>query len=318
MRADPFTFQADDGAEVFVHRWLPDDGKPRRGVLHIVHGMAEHGGRYARFAEVLTEAGWVVYAGDVRGHGRTARTNDDVGSFAREGGFQRVVRDQEQLLRHERAENPGLPLVIFGHSMGSFIAQRALMERSVDVKAAVLSGSSGKPTPLAAVARTVAQIERKRLGPSAPSPLLKQMVFGTFNAAFRPNRTPFDWLTTDTAVVDGYAADERCGFTPSAGMWLDVMNGTAEISRPDMQSRLPPELPVYLFAGSEDPLSDRAKGVLQLARALRTAGVRHVELRIYPGGRHEMLNEANHADVMRDIVHWLDAKVPAPQAATAS
>ncbi|WP_245678383.1 alpha/beta fold hydrolase [Chondromyces crocatus] len=296
-----------------MRRWVPDEGIARRGVVHIVHGMAEHGGRYARFAEALTAAGWVVYAGDVRGHGRTARTDDELGIFAPEGGFHRVVRDQEQLLRHEQEENPGLPLVIFGHSMGSFIAQRALMERSIDVRGAVLSGSSGKPSPLALVAQTIAKLEHKRLGSRGRSPLLLKMIFGTFNAAFKPNRTGFDWLTTVAAEVDTYAADNRCGFTPTASLWLDVMGGTDEITRPEMQARLPAELPMYLFAGSEDPLSDGAKGVLQLARSLRKAGLRHVELRIYPGGRHEMLNEANHPEVTREILAWLDAKVPASQ-----
>ncbi|HSN98972.1 MAG TPA: alpha/beta hydrolase [Candidatus Nanopelagicales bacterium] len=309
MRSDTFTFEADDGAGLFVYRWLPDEGAPRLGVVHIVHGMAEHAGRYARLAESLTAAGWAVYAGDLRGHGKTARSTGDLGFFAADGGFLRVVRDQEQLIQLEKRESPDLPLVILGHSMGSYLAQRLLMQRGRDVQGAVLSGTSGKPNAIAAAGRTLARVEKKRLGPRGRSALLMRLSFGAFNDAFKPTRTAYDWLSRDPAEVDRYAADRRCGFPVTASLWVDLLDAMAEISKPEMHARIPKDLPVYIFAGSEDPVGERSKSVLQLASALRAAGLRRVEHRIYPGGRHEMLNETNRDEVVRDLLAWLTAAV---------
>lgn len=309
MRADTFTFEADDGAGLFVYRWLPDEGIHRRGVVHVVHGMAEHAGRYARLAEALTAAGWAVYASDLRGHGRTAASTEDLGFFAAEGGFRRVVRDQEQLVLHEKRENPALPLVIFGHSMGSYITQAVLMERARDVQGAVLSGTSGKPNALAAAGRTLARVERRRLGPRGRSALLMKLSFGAFNDAFKPTRTPFDWLSRDAAEVDRYAADRRCGFPVTASLWVDVLDGIAEVAKPEMQARIAKDLPVYIFAGGDDPVGERSKSVLQLIGALKAAGLRRVEHCIYAGGRHEMLNETNREEVTRDLLAWLASAV---------
>lgn len=308
MRAEPFEFEAEDGRKLFVHRWLPGEAVPLRGVLHVAHGMAEHAGRYARVAEALTAVGWVVYANDHRGHGKTARWSSELGYL--DGGLRRCVRDIEQLIDLEKQERPGLPVVLFGHSMGSTLVQTYLIDRGGTLDAAVLSATSGKPGGLATAGRAIARLERRRLGERSRSELLTEMTFGGFNRAFRPNRTAYDWLSRDEAEVDRYIADPLCGFSCTTSLWVDLLDTLAENARPELQARVPKDLPIYLFAGTRDRVGGDTKSVKQLLGAYRAAGLRRVTPRFYEGGRHEMLNETNREEVVRELIAWLDAEVP--------
>lgn len=303
MRADTFSFESDDGHRLHVYRFLPE-GAPR-GVVHISHGMAEHAGRYARLAEALTQRGYAVYANDHRGHGRTATGPTELGFFAASGGFDRVVRDLARLIAHEKQEHPGLPVTLLGHSMGSFLAQEYALQHGSELRALVLSGSSGKPTPLAQLGRGIARLERWRLGERGRSALLSALSFDAFNKRFGPTRTAFDWLSRDPAEVDKYIADPLCGFRVTTTLWVDVLDGAARIADPQRQARLPRELPVYLFGGSRDPVGGEA-GINQLLADYRAAGLRRVTCRLYPDARHEVLNESNRSEVVQDLLRWLD------------
>jgi alpha-beta hydrolase superfamily lysophospholipase len=307
MRSETFTFRADDGKELFVYRFLPDAGARAKGVIHVAHGMAEHAGRYARLAAGLVGAGYAVYANDHRGHGKTAGPGE-LGWFGVDG-FRRCVRDLTQLIALEKADNPGLPVVLFGHSMGSYMTQALITEAGAELRGAVLSGTGGKPSLIASAGRLVARAERLRLGARRPSAVLQALSFGEFNKAFRPNRTAFDWLSRDPAEVDAYIADPLCGFAVSTQLWIDVLDGLAAIARPEQQARVPRELGIYAFAGAEDPVGERTKSVEGLLGAYRRAGVKDVEHRFYAGARHETLNETNRSVVTRDLIAWLDARV---------
>jgi alpha-beta hydrolase superfamily lysophospholipase len=307
MQADTFRFATEDSTNLFVYRWLPDKGVKKKAIVHLTHGMAEHAGRYARLAEALTGAGYAVYADDHRGHGQTAPPNE-LGWMGK-GGFRQSVHDIAQLLVMEKAEQPGLPAVIFGHSMGSFFAQAFLIESGASVRAAVLSGTGGRPSLIASAGRLVARLERARLGPQGKSSLLNALSFGAFNKAFRPNRTAFDWLSRDPAEVDKYVADPFCGFVVSTQLWVDFLDGIAEICRAERQARVPRDVPIYVFCGSEDPVGEKTKSVKQLLEAYGRAGVRDVTHKFYQGARHETLNETNREEVMRDLIAWLDAHV---------
>jgi len=304
MRSSTTRHTASDGKSLVLHRFLPDG--EAKAILHVSHGMSEHAARYARLAEALTGAGYAVYANDHRGHGQTA-TDAELGVFA--GGLQRVVQDLVELMAHEKREHPGLPLVLFGHSMGSYFAQELMITHGAELKAAVLSGSSGKPPLLASVGRYVARLERLRLGPLGKSGLLRSLAFDAFNKQFAPNRTAFDWLSRDTAEVDKYVADPRCGFEVPTSTWVDLLDTLGEIARPERQAQIPKDLPVYIFAGSEDPVSEKTKGLEQLRQAYAAAGLRDVTHRYYPGARHETLNETVRDEVTRELLAWLDARV---------
>jgi alpha-beta hydrolase superfamily lysophospholipase len=309
MRATTFTHTADDGAEIFVYRWEPDDASTVVAVAHIVHGMAEHAGRYARLAETLTAAGFKVYAHDHRGHGKTAR-EEDLGHFGDDDGWTRVVSDVRRLLRREMDENPGKPLVVIGHSMGSFMVQQLMYEVPEWLAAVVLSASNGKPSPLASAGRLVARAERRRLGPRGKSPVLKALSFDAFNKAFAPTRTAHDWLSRDPVEVDRYEADPRCGFECTTSTWIELLDGLADISRPSNQAKIRKDLPVYVIAGAEDPVSERVKGLYQLLRAYGRAGMKDVTHHFYPGARHEIFNETNRDEVTHELLVWLGDKVP--------
>jgi alpha-beta hydrolase superfamily lysophospholipase len=311
MRADTFQHTVDDQRKLFVYRFLPDEGTKKKAMVHIAHGLAEHGRRYARVAEALTSAGYVVYANDHRGHGKTEERPDGLGFFAEAGGFRRVLQDLQQLVAREKSENPGLPAVLFGHSMGSYFTQAFMIEAGRELRGAVLSGTGGKPNLLASAGRLVARLERMRLGPKATSALLTKLSFGEFNKRFRPNRTEFDWLSRDQAEVDAYVADPHCGFGASTQLWIDLLDALAEISRPERQSRIPRDLPVYVFSGSLDPVGLETVSVKQLLGAYQRAGLANVTHKFYENGRHEMLNETNRDEVTRDLVAWLDAHVGA-------
>ncbi len=314
MRIDTFRFKADDKKEIFVYRGQPDEGVEVRGVIHIAHGMAEHAARYARLAKELTAAGFVVYANDHRGHGKTAANEGELGFIASEKSFQRAVDDITELIAFEKGQHPGLPVVLFGHSMGSFISQAFLAESGWSLAGAVLSGSAGKPDILATAGKVIARIERARLGPKGKSKLLDKLSFEDFNKPFKPNRTRLDWLSRDNEEVDKYIADPLCGFICSTQVWVDLLDLLANNAKPSTRARVPKELPIYVFAGSEDPVGAQTKSVTELVRGYRAAGVRDVTVRYYPGGRHEMVNETNRDEVTRDLIAWLDAKIPRPAA----
>lgn len=306
MRADTFTFKADDGKELFVYRWLPDEGTPLRAIVHIAHGMAEHAARYARVAEALNAKGYAVYANDHRGHGKTAKTEAELGFLAPSHGLLRAVRDTEELIAHEKKEHPAIPAVLFGHSMGSYLAQRYIIDRGHTVCGVVLSGTGGKPDLLAKAGVVVAKIERLRLGAHGKSKLLTNLSFGQFNRQFAPTRTGFDWLSRDPGEVDKYIADPLCGFMVSAELWVDLLTFVGDIARPEEQAKVPKDLAIYIFSGSRDPVGGNTKGVSQLISAYGAAGIRDVTHRFYPDGRHEALNDVNRDEVTQDLIAWLD------------
>lgn len=301
------TFIASDHRPIFVYSWQP----PREvtAVMHIVHGLAEHAARYARFAEALTASGFAVYAHDQRGHGRTAARPDEVGFFAERDGWARVVRDVEELLTAEQAAHPGLPLALFGHSMGSYVAQQVIWQNSERLAAAVLSGANGQRNPLTAVGRLIARAERWRQGARNASPLLTELAFGNFNRKFAPARTAFDWLSRDAAEADKYVTDPLCGFECSTQLWVDFLDAIADTLNPKHKARIRRDLPIYVLAGGRDPACANGRGALALAESYRAAGRCNVTAKIYPDARHELLNETNRDEVTRDLLGWLVAAV---------
>jgi alpha-beta hydrolase superfamily lysophospholipase len=312
MQSSSFTLEASGGISLFVYRWLPE--VPPRAVVQIVHGWAEHAGRYARMAEALCRQGYAVYADDHRGHGRTAPTPAELGYFADNDGWNRVLDDLWRVNQKIRADHPQAPIVILGHSLGSFLVQQFISEHGDSLVAAVLSGSNGKPPAIARLGKPVALLERLRRGQHGKSPLLQSLFFGAFNKSFEPARTPFDWLSRDTAEVDKYVADPLCGFDSQVQLFIDILDGLSEIAKPALQARIPKTLPIYIFRGSKDPVGENIE---QLRAAYRAAGLRDVTYKLYPDARHETLNEINRDEVTNDLIAWLNAVVTNGRSANA-
>jgi alpha-beta hydrolase superfamily lysophospholipase len=213
--------------------------------------LAEHGGRYARLAGALNAAGYAVYANDHRGHGRTAANPHDLGFFSATDGWRKCLDDLRSLYRCIVADHPGLPVVLLGHSMGSFLARHYAGEHGDELAGLVLSASDGKPSLLARAGRLIARLERWRLGPRGRSGLIQSLSFGAYNKPFAPARTPADWLSRDSAAVDLYLADPLCGFRPTVQLWIDLLDALGEIAAPSRLALLPKRLPLYVIAGGE-------------------------------------------------------------------
>jgi alpha-beta hydrolase superfamily lysophospholipase len=307
MPATNSTVRSADGVDVFLRCWTPEGSA--KAAVQIAHGLAEHGGRYAQLAHTLTAARYAVYASDHRGHGRSAATAGDLGFFAARDGWSVVIEDLRQVRRRIAGEHPDLPIVLIGHSMGSFMAQHLMSDDGDAYAGVVLSGTGGKPSALAAAGRLIARLERLRLGPRGRSPLLQAFSFGAFNKQFAPARTPFDWLSRDNAEVDKYIADPLCGFPAAVQLWIDLLDALGNVTGAARQARIPKRLPIHVIVGGDDPVGANTKSVRQLLDAYRSAGLERVSHRFYDGARHELFNETNRDEVTRDLITWLDQDV---------
>ena len=300
------TFASDDGTRIYVHSWLP--AAAPRAVLQISHGMSEHAGRYAELARAFVARGWAVYANDHRGHGRSIANGDEPGHMADDDGFARSVADVHSLNGYIAEQHGGAPRVMLGHSMGSFFLQQLLADHPGDAMGFAFSGSNGKPPPIAAAGRVIARAERARLGKRGKSAILKTLSFDDFNKRFKPNRTEFDWISRDPDEVDKYVADPLCGFSCTVQSWIALLDSLPRLTSPEVVRRIPKHKPIYLFAGSDDPVGGRA-GVRSLADTYRGAWLTDVELRLYEGARHETLHETNRQEVIDNLLTWCDRVV---------
>ena len=291
MDEKTFSFAADDGSEIAVYRWSGQ--QPAKAVVQIAHGMGEHAARYKRLAEALTAAGYVVYANDHRGHGVTAGSADRHGDFG-PGGWPGLVSDLGELAAIARRENPGLPLVVLGHSMGSFAVQDYLLDHSRDVDAAVLSGTSA------------IDVIAPGIDPS------QEIDLSAFNAGFQPARTEYDWLSRDPDEVDAYVADAACGFGVNAQGAASMLDALAATSEPTRLAAIRPDLPIYVVSGDADPLAGGGALIELVADRYRQNGVADVMVALYPGARHEVFNETNRDEITADLIAWLD-RVTAPR-----
>jgi alpha-beta hydrolase superfamily lysophospholipase len=314
MQESTFILTAADGVEVYVYRWWPKPGLPKPGspasapkaALQIVHGLAEHAGRYARLAAALTAAGYAVYASDLRGHGRTAKSPEDLGLFAEHDGWRKCMDDLWQLRRHITTELPAAQTILLGHSMGATLARQFMEEHGDAVAGVVLSGCSGQPTSLAAAGRLIARLERIRLGRRGRSSLIQSLSIDAFNKRFEPARTQCDWLSRDPAEVDKYVNDPLCGFASRVQLWIDLLDAWVEIAKSASAALVRKDLPVHVISGSHDPVSAGGKALEPMLAGYRAAGLQNLSRKSYPEARHELLNETNRDEVVRDLLQWLE------------
>lgn len=297
---------AKDLHQIFVHCWTV--GNPKK-ILLIAHGMAEHGARYASFASFLNKQNVSVYAIDHRGHGKSATNEQAVGHFTTnpsENGWEKVIEDLQEVIKHLQNLHSGVPLILLGHSMGSFISLGYTIRYGKILNGLILSGSNSSPSFLYKAAQTIAKLESLRQGSQGKSDLISFLSFGSFNKKFEPARTKFDWLSRDNVQVDTYINDPLCGFQISNQSWNDLLGGLIAISQRDNLAKIPSELPIYIFSGEADPVGGFGKGVHRLTNELAAVGIKNLKLKFYPDGRHEMINETNKDQVFNDIASWLN------------
>jgi alpha-beta hydrolase superfamily lysophospholipase len=305
MPGSEFDFRADDGQDLLARRWLPEG--PPRAIVQIAHGLAEHSARYARLAAALNAAGYGAYANDHRGHGPRAAAAD-LGHFGDQGGWDKVVGDLWTLNRRIAAEQAGTRIVFLGHSLGSFLGRDFIAKHSDALAGVALSGSNGKPPVIAALGRLIAREERLRLGKRGKSDPIFQMWFGEFNKPFKPARTESDWLSRDEKEVDAFVADPLCGFPFTTQLAIDVLDALPRVTSRQSLAPIRKDMPIYVFSGERDPVGANIRGLIG---DFKTAGFTRLTTRIYPGARHETLNETNRDEVTRDLIAWLDGLGPA-------
>jgi len=285
-----------------VHRW---DHVPNPcALVHVVHGMSEHGGRYARLASALNEAGYIVWAHDHRGHGGNPMPPVGLGHFGDTDGWRAVVDDAWAVSLAMQAAYPALPLMLFAHSMGSFVGQTLMIEHGDAYRAVVLSGSNRSPGALEGAVRTIASLQRRVLGAHARGMWVHRLVMGKYNGQFAPCRTTADWLSRDSFEVDRFIADKLCGVPLTTQSWLDFLHGKRALGRRDLLARIPQALPIRLIAGTRDPVGENGDGVRRLQELYQSAGLHCVSMKLYEGARHEVVNETNRDQVTADIVAW--------------
>ncbi len=301
FRHERSVLHAEDGHDIHLQVWRPSG--PATHIIQIVHGLGEHSDRYARFAAAATARGCIVCCHDHRGHGESS---DELGHFADTDGWHVVVNDLHTVNHQLRELHAGMPLILMGHSMGSYIAQYYAMHYNGNLFALILSASTWSSRLQLYLAYTIAEIEYWRLGTRGRSAVLDKLGFGNFNNAFRPARTERDWLSRDHEEVDLYVADPLCGGPYSCGLWLDLIGGLLDISSDDALSRIPADLPILITGGAVDPVGGD-RGMSKLATHYAQTGHQRLKIKIYPNGRHEMLNDINRDEVTRDWLAWIEA-----------
>jgi alpha-beta hydrolase superfamily lysophospholipase len=298
-----FFFPVRKNTKIHCCQWVPE-GKVR-GVIQIVHGIAEYGARYDELARVFADHGFVVVAEDHMGHGGSISEEIPQGCFA--DGWLTAVPDTYRLLCMTKEEYPDVPYIIYGHSMGSFMTRTLLYTYpNAGLSAAVISGTGWMPPVILKTGRAVCGMEAKKKGEQNTSPLINKLMFGSYNKGFENPRTAVDWLSRDEAVVDRYIADPLCGFDASVGLSYEMLGGMLANEDAKNLDRMPKDLPVLFVSGDKDPVGGNGKGVRQTWAAFRKAGMQDVRLRLYPDGRHEMHNELNRAELHADVLAFLD------------
>lgn len=298
---ETFKFKDPEDVYISVYKWIPETKV--KAVLQIVHGMAEHAKRYDAFAKYLNERGIAVYAHDHRGHGESV-TDNDFGYYG-EGGFDLAVENTYTVTRMLKEDFPDVPNYILGHSMGSFVTQRFIQKHGDSVKKCILCGSNGPDFWLSLTGRIAAKTVSFIKGPKHYSKILNKLAFGSYNNR-NENRTNSDWLSRDEAEVDKFINDPLCGKPVTADFFYELSKAIHDNFDKDELLRIPKRLPIFLIAGDMDPVGKYGKGVEKLYDVYKNIEIRDVQIKIYKGARHELLNEINKDEVMQDIYEFLD------------
>ena len=294
-----FFYPSSDGVhQVHGVLWLPEAGEPK-GVVQITHGICEYALRYEPFALFLTEQGYAVTGSDHLGHGLTAAGPEEYGFFA---DWFTLTKDLYALRKQIGSQYPELPYFLLGHSMGSFQARTYLIDYPGTVDGCILSGTGQEGALTVALGKLLTSIG----DPHKVNKLFLSISLGAYNKKFAPNRTSADWISRDEAVVDRYLADPLCNFPTRAGMNHAMMTGLQYIAKKENLAKMDKNTPVGLFSGDADPVGAMGEGVKKVYGFFRDAGCRNVTMKLYPGARHEILNETNRQEVYADLLAWLE------------
>ena len=305
MKGQELKFKGKEDLDIYYYKWDVAEEVEIKGVILILHGMAEHALRYDDLANFLNEQGYIVYADDHRGHGKTGQEMGTMGHFG-QGGWDLLVDDVYRLVEVIKSSHKDIPLILFGHSMGSILARTCVSEYGSEFSGLILSGTSNGISPVTRkLGLGLAKIVAFFTGGKKKSPFLNKVSFGAYNDKFG-NDTPYEWLSRDKEVIQDYMDDELCGFICTSGFYKDMLDGINRNANKDNVKKVPKDLPIYIYSGDMDPVGNYKKDVEETYRLYKEiAGVEDVTLKFYKDGRHEMHNEINKAEVYEDLARWL-------------
>ncbi|MGV3762610.1 alpha/beta fold hydrolase [Parapedobacter sp.] len=284
----------------------PNDGTPVKAAILLLHGMQEHSGRYTGFANYLREQGYAVLAYDHAGHGRTAKTKEQLGFFRSIDPGNLLVDDASRLASYLSQRFPHTPQVLMGHSMGSFVARVLLNKSEHHFVGAILIGTGG-PNPMAAFARPILYLAN-RIAPEKRSRWLNKLFTSINNQKFK-HEQPNDgtnWLSASLANRQAFRDDELCGVDFSNNAFYGLICLNVDATRPNWSATIARRMPLFFISGTDDPIGDFGKGVEKVVGKLRNRRFGRVKMKLYPGMRHEVLNETDKAMVYEDIYAWLE------------
>ena len=303
-----FYFNSSTGKNKIHARMCVPDAEPR-AIVQIIHGIAEYIDRYDEFMSFLADNGIIAVGTDHLGHGKSIESDEQTGFFAYDNGWDYVVRDEEVLRLAMHENYPELPIIVFGHSMGSFMARTLLIRYPDAFNAAIISGTGNQGAALVNGGLIMGNLVTGLKGAHHYSKFLNNLAFGSYNKIYDNPKTEYDWLSRDEANVQKYIDDPLCGFIPSCSLFRDMMTGVKFITNKKNLTAMNKDIPVYFMSGDMDPVGECGKGVQKAYNNFLEAGMKDVSIKLYPGGRHEMLNEINKDEVYTDILAWLDSKI---------
>lgn len=308
VKKEEFTFDSRDGkTKLHAVRWVPE-GKVVC-ILQIVHGMAEYIERYEELAQFLGEKGILVTGDDHLGHGKSVEPGGTYGYFCEQDPATVVVRDVHRLKKMTQEDYPGIPYVILGHSMGSFILRNYLFRYGTGIEGAIICGTGSQPQILVKFCKILAALQRMFLGDKHVAKLIDSLAFGSYNNRIPDVKTSSDWLCTDDQIVESYVKDELCGFTFTVNGFRTLFELLNRLNKMENVSRMPKDLPVYFIAGEMDPVGNYGKGVRKAYEDFKKAGMERLSLKLYPEGRHELLNEKNKKQVYEELYLWIMERI---------
>lgn len=308
VKKEEFTFDSRDGkTKIHALRWVPEEKVVC--IVQIVHGMAEYIERYEDLAQFLGAKGILVTGDDHLGHGKSVPEGGTYGYFCEQDPATVVVRDVHRLKKMTQEDYPGVPYVILGHSMGSFITRNYLFRYGTGIQGAVICGTGSQPQGLVYICRALAAVQGFFLGQKHVAKMIDKLAFGNYNKRISNPKTDFDWLCRDEKVVDDYRKDPLCGFTFTVNGFKTLFTLLYRLNQTANLKNMPEDLPVFFVAGDEDPVGNYGEGVKKAYESFEQAGMKRLKLKLYPEDRHELLNELDKQKVYEDLYSWIMERV---------
>jgi alpha-beta hydrolase superfamily lysophospholipase len=305
------TYKTIDDITIFYYKWPANKKIPLKGIIQISHGVGEHAGRYQPVAKTLQEEGYEVYANDHRIHGESVKNDASLGFYDGDDYFSDALNDMRHLTEIIKKEHPNKKIILFGHSMGSLLSREYATKYGDDLEALILSGTANFMKGLGSFGLLSAQFLGKLNGKHRSNEFLKNLFFTQFNRKFKPNRTKVDWISSDENQVDLFEADPLRIEDFSLSVFLDLLKGSKKVNQISTFKNTPKNLPLFIFSGDKDPVGEMGKGVEKVTNKYQKSGIKDITLKLYKGGRHEMLNEVNKNEVEQDVINWLNEKIKA-------